>query len=80
MIRRTRKSLIAAALASTLLLAATPALGDEYKREESGHPLRIAAYVLHPIGVVIETLIVRPAHWLGSLAPFEWLFGHEDPD
>ena len=65
------------ALAASLLVAA-PVLADEYDSKSSGHPLRIAAYVLHPIGVIVDTLIFRPAHWIGSFEPFKTLFGHED--
>jgi hypothetical protein len=78
MTRRTRKSLAAAALASSLLLAAGPALADEYDSESAGHPLRIAAYALHPVGYILELLIFRPAHWLVHIESFKALFGHED--
>ena len=78
MIRHTRKSLAAAALASSLLFAAAPALGEEYDSQSSGHPLRIVAYLAHPVGVIIDTLIFRPAHWIVSFRPFTALFGHED--
>lgn len=78
MIRRTRKSLLAVVLASSLLFTAAPALGDDYDSEDSGHPLRIAAYLAHPVGVIIDTLIFRPAHWIVSFEPFKTLFGHED--
>jgi hypothetical protein len=46
--------------------------------EDSGHPLRIAAYLAHPIGVIIDTLIFRPANWIAHIEPFRTLFGHED--
>jgi hypothetical protein len=61
-----------------LLLAAAPALADEYDSDSAGHPLRIAAYVLHPVGVALEWLIFRPAHWIGSKEPLATIFGHED--
>lgn len=76
--RRTRKSLAVAALASSLLLAAGPALADDYDSESAGHPLRVAAYALHPVGAILELVIFRPAHWLVHLEPFKALFGHED--
>jgi hypothetical protein len=79
MMRSTRKALLAMALAASLLFAAAPALADDHDPEDSGHPLRIAAYVLHPIGVIIDTLIFRPAHWFVHLGrPLEAFFGHED--
>ena len=51
---------------------------DEYDEKSSGHPLRIVAYVLHPVGVAIDYLLLRPAHWLGSHEPLKTIFGHED--
>ena len=70
------------ALATVLLLvgllSATAATADEYEPEEAGHPLRVVAYVVHPVGVVLDYLIFRPAHWLGSHEPLKTLFGHTD--
>ncbi len=70
-------SLFAVALAVFL---ATPrsAQADEYERDRAGHPVRIVAYLLHPVGVVLDYLIFRPAHWLGHREPFQTLFGHEE--
>ncbi|MFK7895846.1 MAG: hypothetical protein AB8G23_08430 [Myxococcota bacterium] len=59
-------------------LSASPAAADEYDAADAGHPLRIIAYVLHPVGVVIDYVLLRPAHWIGSREPFSTLFGHED--
>jgi hypothetical protein len=57
-----------------------PAAGifDEYDAKEAGHPVRIAAYVLHPVGVFIDWVIFRPAWWIGSHEPFYTLFGRTD--
>lgn len=66
------------ALAILLGAAASPSLADDYDEKSSGHPLRILAYVLHPVGVAIDYLVLRPAHWLGSREPLKTLFGHED--
>jgi hypothetical protein len=63
------------------LLAASaprPAAADDYDDQSSGHPLRIIAYVLHPFGVAIDYLLLRPAHWLGTQEPLKTIFGHED--
>ncbi|MET0151214.1 MAG: hypothetical protein ABW298_01220 [Candidatus Binatia bacterium] len=50
--------------------------GDEYDDSES-HPLRTAAYILHPVGVGLEYAIYRPLHWLVSLNDTtELIFGH----
>jgi hypothetical protein len=63
-------------------LAAIPAgagtSSKDYNSKEAGHPLRIAAYLLHPVGVVIDTLILRPASWLGSHEPIKTLVGNTD--
>jgi hypothetical protein len=61
-----------------LSVQAGPAAADDYDDKSSGHPLRIIAYVLHPVGVAIDYLFLRPAHWLGSREPLKTIFGHED--
>ena len=75
---RVRRSLLAGAAALVLLSGAAPAGADEYDPKRAGHPLRIVAYVIHPVGVAIDYLILRPAHWIGSHEPFRTIFGHED--
>ena len=61
-----------------LLVGAAPVAADDYDSQESGHPLRVVAYALHPVGVIVDTLIFRPAHWLVSYEPLRTLFGHEE--
>jgi hypothetical protein len=61
-----------------LALAAPSSAADEYDSKRAGHPLRIVAYVLHPAGVILDTLIFRPAYWLGSHEPLRTLFGRTD--
>lgn len=51
---------------------------DDYDAKQAGHPLRIAAYVLHPVGVIFDWVILRPAWWVGSHEPFHTLFGRTD--
>lgn len=73
-----RKSLLA--LVSILVLAAGtagPARADDYDPKRAGHPLRIAAYIAHPVGVILDYLIFRPAHWIGHHEPIRTLVGHE---
>lgn len=82
MARRPRKLLgvLAISLAVSLPLGglAGTASADEHDPQESGHPLRVIAYVLHPLGVIVDTLVFRPAHWVVHHEPFQTLFGHED--
>jgi hypothetical protein len=74
--RITRRALASAAAVGFLAFAA-PAGADDYDPQYAGHPLRILAYVVHPIGVAIDYLILRPCHWVGSHEPFTTIFGHE---
>lgn len=69
---------LAGLVAACMMAGASPALADEYDPEVAGHPLRIVAYVLHPVGVLLDYLILRPAHWLASHEPLKTAFGHED--
>jgi len=46
-----------------------------YDPRRAGHPLRIAAYIAHPVGVILDTLIFHPAWWLGQHEPLRTLFG-----
>jgi len=77
--RRVRAGLLAV-VAALLLQAALPqaARADAYDPALAGHPLRVVAYVLNPVGVALDYLIMRPAHWLGSREPFRTIFGHKE--
>jgi hypothetical protein len=74
------RSGLAAVLALVALAAAAPARADEYDPQRAGHPVRIVAYALHPVGVMLDLLIFRPAHWIGSLPGLDEFFGHEPYD
>lgn len=67
-----------ALIAALLIASASPALADDYDSKAAGHPLRILAYVVHPIGVALDYLLLRPAHWLSQQEPMKTVFGHED--
>jgi hypothetical protein len=73
-----RRRWISLVLATSLLFLSSTANADEYDSSSSGHPLRIAAYILHPIGWALDFLIMRPAHWIVSHEPLDEVFGHED--
>ena len=78
MLRRIRRWVAIACLSSAVLAIGSPAAADEHRPERSAHPLRILAYPIHPVGITIDTLIARPAHWLIHREPLKTLFGHED--
>jgi len=71
-----RVGILGLALAGALLGTARPASADDYDPRRAGHPLRIIAYALHPIGVAFDYLLFRPAHWLGHREPIRTIFGH----
>jgi len=76
--RRTVARLVATlVLGAALGLMPLAAAADSYDPQKAGHPIRIAAYVLHPIGVLLDTLIMRPAHWFMHQGRLDELFGHE---
>jgi hypothetical protein len=60
-----------------MTFAATSASADEYDQHRAGHPLRIVAYILHPVGFALDWLIFRPAHWVGSQPGLRDVFGHD---
>ncbi|HVP30624.1 MAG TPA: hypothetical protein VMW35_15830 [Myxococcota bacterium] len=74
-----RRSFAALALAA-LLAGAAGARADEFDPRRAGNPVRIVAYILHPIGFAFEWLVMRPAHWVVSHEPFSAIFGHETGD
>jgi len=78
MLRAFRRPLASALFVLGLLAAASPAAADEYDPKYAGHPLRILAYVLHPVGVMFDYLLFRPVHWIGSHEPLKTIFGHSD--
>ncbi len=53
-------------------------LSDDHDPQQAGHPLRVVAYGLHPIGVALDWILVRPAVWVVRHEPFRTIFGYED--
>jgi hypothetical protein len=53
-------------------------LPDDYDPKQSAHPLRIVAYGLHPVGVALDWIVVRPAVWVVRHQPFRTIFGYQD--
>ena len=78
MLRACRKPLASVLLALGLLAIARPAAADDYDPQYAGHPIRVLAYIVHPLGVLLDYAIFRPAHWVGSHEPMKTIFGHTD--
>ncbi|MDG2336005.1 MAG: hypothetical protein P8Q97_17465 [Myxococcota bacterium] len=78
--RSTRGGWRAALLVLVLVAcgSASPASAEDYEPSQAGNPLRIVAYVIYPVGVVFDYLILRPAYWVGSQEPFKTVFGRTD--
>jgi hypothetical protein len=71
-------------LTLALGLACMPVRADAHDAydDSQSHPLRLAAYVIHPVGFALEWLVTRPIHFLVSQPKLEPIFGHvphEDP-
>ncbi len=76
--RRLRRLAGVVVLSAALLAAGSPALAHDHDSTRSGHPLRLLAYLVHPVGVILDTLILQPLHWVGSHEPIQTLIGHEE--
>jgi len=70
-------------MVSMLTLGATsaPAIeryADENQYEDAfSNPLRLAYYVIHPIGYTVEWLVMRPFQYLISRPYLDKIFGYE---
>jgi hypothetical protein len=49
---------------------------DEYDDSQS-HPLRLIAYIIHPVGYTLEWLVTRPFHELVAQPDLEPISGHD---
>lgn len=76
------KRLIAVLLmASMLVVGAAAARADEpvvdQYEDAFSNPLRLAYYLIHPIGFTAEWLIMRPLHFIVSRPYLDKVFGYE---
>ena len=51
----------------------------EYDPKQAGNPLRILAYLLHPVGVLIDYALMRPCFYVVEREPFSTIFGYVPP-
>ncbi len=75
--RITMTRLAAGLMVIAMLGLAVPADADRYRRGSGLPPLRIAAYVLHPVGIALEYGVMRPIHWVVSQPHLDIVFGHK---
>lgn len=64
-------------LAAALLAVVVPASAHRYHRLDDGHPLRIIAHIVHPVGIALEYGIMRPIHYIVSQPDADIIFGHK---
>ena len=68
---------VASLLTAALVLMAAPSFADRYHRGTDDDPFKLVGYVLHPIGIIGEYLVMRPIHWFVSQGDNDILFGHK---
>jgi outer membrane protein OmpA-like peptidoglycan-associated protein len=74
--KKTKVLVLAVIIGLVSSLLPSTGLADEYD-ESQAHPLRVAAYITHPIGVFFEWVLMRPFHDLVSGSKeAEAVFGH----
>ena len=66
---------VAAALLGSAQLSFAVSGADDYD-DSQAHPLRLAAYIIHPIGFTLEWLVTRPFHELVAHPDLGPVFGH----
>ena len=71
-----RPFLLGLGLAAWLVAAPGTARAHDAYDDSQSHPLRLAAYVLHPVGFALEWLVTRPIHFVVSNPRLERIFGH----
>lgn len=69
------KSVVMIGLGVLLLAGSAQAGYDDYDDYTDSHPLRLIAYVLHPVGYTIEWLALRPLHALFTQPELQPIFG-----
>lgn len=82
------KRLAAAVMLACTLTMAAPAIIHAQQTDESSdigqyedafsNPLRLAYYMLHPIGFTAEWLVMRPLHYLISRPYLDKFFGYTE--
>jgi hypothetical protein len=81
------KRLVAAALFATTLVLSSPVIVRAFEQPQEigeldqyedafSNPLRLAYYVLHPVGFTAEWLVMRPLHFLMSRPYLSRFFGY----
>ncbi len=73
--RKLIMAVVVAALVGNAQLSFAGGGADDYDDSQS-HPLRLAAYLIHPIGWTLEWLVTRPFHEVVAQPDLAPIFGH----
>ncbi len=49
----------------------------EYDPQDAGHPLRVMAYLVFPLGTIADYCFMRPGFWIVQREPFASFFGYK---
>ncbi len=69
--------LLILALGTGMIGSSPTAVAAEYDPKEAGHPLKLIAYLVAPVGTLLDYGLMRPAFWLVQKQPFRALFGYD---
>jgi hypothetical protein len=72
-----RHAMTALPLVFCLLGTPIAVLADDHEPESSAHPLEVIGTLLYPVGWLVDTVVVRPLHWVAHLGPVSTVTGHE---
>ncbi|MBX3023282.1 hypothetical protein KF840_00050 [bacterium] len=78
-----KRLLLALMMASMVSLAARAATADDRYADEQeyedafSNPLRLAYYVIYPVGFTVEWLVMRPFHYIVSRPGLDRVFGYQ---
>ena len=72
-----RKMMVVVAALLLLTSAVSARAGADAYDDSQSHPLRILAYIIHPVGYTLEWLVTRPIHEFVTQPDLEPIFGHE---
>ncbi|GIW44164.1 MAG: hypothetical protein KatS3mg077_1446 [Candidatus Binatia bacterium] len=74
--KRWMHRLLVGAVLVCMTAATARANSDDDFDETQTHPLRVAAYLVHPVGFALEWVIFRPFHYIVSRPGLDKVFGH----
>ena len=78
-----KRLLVALMVASMISVTAHVASADERYADEQqyedafSNPLRIAYYLIYPVGFTVEWLVMRPLHYIVSRPGLDRVFGYQ---